>query len=81
MKNVDIDEPTHFLTTCTWDALNVHANQMKPSLDSTQRCLSHISLLEQQKIYRDGRNLMRTQLRGPTTWRDMLRNFLSDTVN
>ena len=42
----------HFLTTCTGDALSGNRNRMKQSLNSTQRCLSHAFLLEQQKITR-----------------------------
>ena len=30
-------------------------------------------MLEQLKNYQDGENLMQKQLRGPTTWRDMLK--------
>ena len=60
----DIDEKTwiltnlhHFLTTCIWDALSGHANQMRPSLNSTQKWSNHVFLLEQQSNYRDGKNL------------------------
>ena len=42
----------HFLTMCTWDALSVNANRMKQSLNSIRRCLSHVFLLEQQKLPR-----------------------------
>ena len=49
--------PHHFFTICIWDALSGSANQMKQSLNSAQRCLNHVFLLEQQKNYRDGRNL------------------------
>ena len=33
------------------------------------------------KNYRSGKNLTHKRLRGPTTWKDMLENALSDTVN
>ena len=33
-----------------WDALSVTANRMKQSLNSIRRCLSHVFLLEQQRI-------------------------------
>ena len=62
----------HFLTTCIWDALNVNANQMRPSLNSTQKCLSHVFLLEQLNNYRGG---------NPTTWKDMRKHALSDSGN
>ena len=40
----------HFLTTCIWDALNGNANQMRPSLDSTQKCWNNVFLLKQKKF-------------------------------
>ena len=43
--------------------------------------MNHVFLLELQKNYCDAENLKHEQLRGPTTWKDMLRNSLSDTVN
>ena len=55
----------HLLTTCTCDALSVNTNGMKQSLNSIQRCLSHVFLLEQQKNYRCGRNLKHKQWCGP----------------
>ena len=39
----------HFLTTCIWDALNVHANRTKTLLASTENSLNHEFLLEQLK--------------------------------
>ena len=71
----------HFLTTCSRDALNVTANRTKVLLINTEKCSNRKSPLEQLKSYRDGRNLTHKQLRGPTTWKDMLRNALNDTVN
>ena len=60
----------HFLTTCTWDALNVNANRTRISLRNIQRCSNHIFLLEQRKNDWDGRNFTEHRLRGPTTWTD-----------
>ena len=57
----------HFLTTYTWDALSGNANRRKQSLNSRS---SHVFLLEQQRNYRDGKNLSHKQYRGPTTWKD-----------
>ena len=59
--------PHHFLTTCIWNVLSENANQMKPSFNSTQQCSNRVFLLEQQRNYRDGKNLTRIQWRGPTT--------------
>ena len=41
----------HVLTTDIWDVLNVNANRMKLLLRENQRCLNHVSLLEQLKNY------------------------------
>ena len=38
-------------------------------------------LLEQQKNYQGVKSLTQRRLHGPTTWKDMLENALSDTVN
>ena len=38
-------------------------------------------LLEQLKIYQDGKNFTQRRLCGPTTWKDMLKNALKDIVN
>ena len=54
---------------------------MKLSLNNTRKCLNLLFLLEQQKNYRDSKNLTHKLWRGPTTWNDMLENVLSDTVN
>ena len=71
MQNVDIDEPTSF----SWPrAFGMHSTGMQTTwghiLNSTQKCSNHVFLLEQQKNYRDVRNLTRIQWRGPTTWKD-----------
>ena len=60
MRNWTLMNPHHFFTMCIWDALSGSANQMKQSLNRTQRCLNHIFLLEQQKNYR-GRQKPHTQ--------------------
>ena len=60
-----LTNPQHFLTTFTWDTLNVNADRMKQSLNNTKPCLNYAFLLEQQKDYRDGRNLAHKQWRGP----------------
>ena len=76
-----LTNPHLFLITCTWVARNENANQTQRSLNSTQRCVSYVFLLEQQKNYVDGKNLTHNHKRGPTIWKDMLKNALSDTVN
>ena len=72
--------PPHFLITYTWDVLNVNANRMK-LLRNIQRCLNHVFLLGQLKNYQGEKSLTQRRLRGPTTWKDMLENALSDTAN
>ena len=73
--------PPHFLTMYFWDVLNVNANQTKLSLNSVQRCLNHVFLLEQLKCYQCGKNFTQKQWRGPSTLKDMLENASRDTVN
>ena len=84
----EIDEKTliltnqlHFLITYTWDVLNVNANRMKLLLKNIQRCLNYIFLLEQLKNYQGVKNFTRRQLRGPTTWKGMLKSALKDIVS
>ena len=48
---------------------------------SPEKCSNYEFLEEQLKNYQDGRNLTQKQWRGPTTWKDMLENALSDTAN
>ena len=76
-----LTNPHHFLTMYIWDVLSVTANRMKSFLNSRQRCLNHVFLLEQLKSYQGGNNLTRKLSRGPTTWQDMLKNALSDTAS
>ena len=84
----EIDEKTliltnqlHCLITYTWDVLNVNANRMKLLLKNIQRCLNYIFLLEQLKKYQGVKNFTRRQLRGPTTWKGMLKSALKDIVS
>ena len=45
------------------------------------KCTNHEFLLEQLKYYHGGKNLtQKKRLRGPTTWKDMLKNALRDIV-
>ena len=71
----------HFLTTFIWDALNVHANRTNSLLMNTEKCLNNEFLLEQLKNYHGGQILTRRRLRGPTTWKDTLKNALKDIAN
>ena len=80
MKNVDLDEPTSCL-----DHVNLGCTQrewgMKSLLRKIHRCLNRVFLLEQLKNYRGGQSLAKNPWLGPTTWKDMLEQALSDTVN
>ena len=71
----------HFLTTNIWDVLTMNANRMKSLLGNTKKCLNHVFLLDQLQNYQGGRNFTQKLSRGPTTWRDMLRNASRDTAN
>ena len=82
MKHVDTDEPTSFL-----DHVFLGCTQRECKLDETiietykKMFLNHVFLLKQQKNYGDRKNFTRKLWRGPTTWKDMLKNALSDTVH
>ena len=71
--------PHHFLTMYIWDVLNVNANRMKLLLNNIQRCLNHVFLLEHMKITRVGKKPTQRWWRGPTTWKVMLQNAMSDS--
>ena len=59
---------------CMWNPTSLRdREQMKPSLNSTQKYSNHVFLLKQLKIYCDDRNLTRIQWRGPTTWKEVLK--------
>ena len=58
----------HFLTTYIRDTLNENASRTKSIIDEFQ--------LEQLKNYQCGKNLTQRRMRGPTTWKDMLKNTL-----
>ena len=62
----------HFLITCTWDALSVKANKTKIMWHKTKTCSSHVLLLEQLKIYQDGKNITKKQQHGPTTRKEIV---------
>ena len=81
MKLVDLGELTSFLTTCTWDALNVNANRTKLLLMNTETCSNHESPPEQLKDCLVGRNRTRTRSLGLMTWKVMRRNAWNDTAN
>ena len=51
--------PHHFMIMKIWDALNVIPNPMKQSLNSTQRCLSHVFLQKQLKNYMGGKTSLK----------------------
>ena len=80
-KKLILTNRHHFLTMYTWDVLNVNANLMKQLLNSMQRCLNYVSLQEQLKNHRGEKSFTQKPWPGPPTWRDMLENALSDTVN
>ena len=51
----------HFLTTCTWDALNVNANRTEVLLMNTEKSSNRESPLEQLKSYLVGTSHTRTR--------------------
>ena len=60
----------------TWDALHVNANRTKVLLRSTEKCSNHEFLLGQPTNYQGGRSFTQRQLRGPSTWKDMLKKCM-----
>ena len=81
LKLVDLGEPTSFLTTYFWDALNVNVNRTKLTLMITEKKFeSRISAGAPEK-YVSGKNLTQRRLRGPTTWKDMPKSALGDVAN
>ena len=76
-----LTNPHHFLTMSIWDVLSVCANRMKQLLNSMRTCLSHEFSAGATEKLTGCENFTRKPLCGPTTWKDMLKNALSDTVN
>ena len=73
---------TNFISwpLCIWDVLGANANRLTSLLENIQRCLNHVFLLDQLDKYQGEKSLTLKQSRGPTTWKDMLENALSDTA-
>ena len=71
----------HFLTTYTWDALNVNANRTRSLLTNTEKCSNHEFLLEQLRHCQGGRILTQKLSRGSTKWKDMRKSALRGTSN
>ena len=66
-----LENQHHFLPTCIWDALNVHANRTDILLKNTKKCSNTEILQEQMRNYLGGRNLTQKQSLGLTIWKDM----------
>ena len=80
-KTLILEDRHHFLTMYTWDVFNVNANQMKQLLNNVRRCMNHVIFGRATENYRSEKNLMQRRLCGPTKWKDIVQNALSDTVN
>ena len=80
-ENVDVDEHTSFLDHVYLECTQRERKPNESIIEQyTKMFESHKFQLEQHKIYRSGKNLTHKQKRSPTTWRDMLKNALSDTA-
>ena len=55
--------------------------EWKLLLRNIQGCLNHVFLQEQLKSYLGGESLTQSRWHGPTTWKDMLENALSDIAS
>ena len=80
MKLVDLGEPTSFLGHVYLGCTQRECKPNETINENLRRCSSHVFLLEQQKNYRCGKSLTHKQSRDPSTWRDMLKNALSDVA-
>ena len=80
-KTLILKNQHHFFTKHIWDVFNVNANlwnidkTIYKDVRITNFCWSN------WKNYRSGTSLTPKRLRGPTTWKDMLKNTLKDTAN
>ena len=79
MKDVDLDEPTSFLDH---ENLGCTQRECKPNeaIVEQHRDMNHVLLPGATEKLPGCENLTRKQLRGPTTWKDMLKNALKDVV-
>ena len=81
MRNDDLEEPTSFLDHVY---LGCTQGECKPTETVREQENEDVRitffLLEEQRNYTHGKNLKHIQWRGPTTWKDMLKNVLNDTV-
>ena len=78
MKLADLGEPTSFLDRvfvwCTQRECNPYGIIIKEHKET----LDHEFLQQQMKNFQGGRNLTQKRSRGPTTWKDMRQNALSN---
>ena len=80
--NVDIDEFTSFLDHVDLGCTQRERKPNEATIEQhTKKIESRVSAGATGENYRDGKDLTHKPLRGPTTWKDMLKNALSDTVN
>ena len=78
MKDVGIEEPSSFLDHVYFRCTQRERKPSEKKLDNTQKCSSHLFLLEQLRTYQKGTNTAQKLHRSSTTWKDMLDNALSD---
>ena len=71
----------HFFIMYIRDALTVNVNRTKTLSISLEKCSNHEFLQLQLKNYQEVKSLTQNRLRGPATWKDMLKNALKDTAN
>ena len=82
MKNVDLEEPTslldHVYLGCTQRECKLNEIIIEQYREMFE---SRISATATEKNYQEVKSLTQNRLRGPATWKDMLKNALKDTAN
>ena len=75
-----LENQHHFVTTKTWDTLNVNVNRTRKLLTTKGKCSNHEFLLKQLINYQGGRDFAQKLSRGPTTWKVIRKSALKDIV-
>ena len=75
-----LDEPTSFLDHVYLGCIERQCKPNETIIEQYTKMFESRISAEAIKNYQDGRNRTHELQRGPTTWNDMLKNALNDTV-